>query len=285
LSRDAFRHAGALAFYTLFSMAPLSVILVAIAGVAFGAEAARGEIAARIESVIGPQVAGAIEATIRRSRFEEAGLLPTVLGVVTLLLGATTVFAQLQSSLNQLWDVMAKPSHSGLVVFVRTRLVSLSLVLIIGFLLLMSLLASTAIAALLEFAADRIPIPPSLVTAIDVATSLAVATLLFATIFKVLPDVRLRWPDMWWGAFLTAALFVAGQSLISLYLTRAAPASAYGAAGSLVALLLWVYYSSLILLFGAALTRATIRLRGDRLSPKSTAVKVHVEIVEDPGTG
>jgi len=280
LSMGAFQHAGALAFYTLFSMAPLMVILVTITGAVFGEEAARGEIASQIDGLIGPQAARAVQEAVRQSRIDQAGLLPTVLGVAALLMGSTTVFAQLQSSLNQFWGVMARPSRSGIVVFLVTRLTSLGLVLIIGFLLLTSLLVNTAVAAILQYAQDRIPVSPVVISGVNETISLLIATVLFATIFKVLPDVYLRWADMWRGAFLTALLFVAGQVVISLYLTRAAPASTYGAAGSLVALLLWVYYSSLIILFGAALTRATIRLRGDRLVPKPSAVKVSMQIVE-----
>ena len=153
--------------------------------------------------------------------------------------------------------------------------------LIIGFLLLTSFVVSTVIAAVIRFADQWIPVPALLVVAADVTVSLLIATLLFVMIFKILPDVRLRWRDVWRGAFITALLFVGGQSLISLYLTQTAPTSTYGAAGSLVMVLLWVYYSSLILFFGAALTRATIRLRGDQIIPKPTAVSVKVKIVED----
>jgi len=280
-SRHAFQHAGALAFYTLFSLAPLLIILIAIAGAVFGDEAVRGEISARIDHLIGRQAAEAVEEAVRRSRVDEAGLLPTALGVAALLFGSTTVFAQMQASLNQFWGVAARPTRNDIVVFLMTRLVSLGLVLIIGFLLLTSFVISTSIAALIQFAQDRIPVPPVIVTAIDTAVSLLVATLLFAMIFKVLPDVRLHWRDMWQGGVVTAVLFVGGQSLISLYLTRAAPASAYGAAGSLVVVLLWVYYSSLILFFGAALTRSAIRLRGDRIIPKPTAVRVSWEVEKE----
>lgn len=285
ISRNAFQHAGALAFYTLFSLAPLLVILIAIIGAVFGEEAARGEISALVGDLIGPQAAEAVEEAVRRSRIEEAGLLPTVLGVGVLLFGSTTVFAQMQASLNDFWGVAARPSRSGFVVFVTTRLASLGLVLIIGFLLLTSFVISTSIAAIIRFAEAWIPVPAIVVSAVDAIVSLVIATLLFAMIFKVLPDVRLRWRDMWRGAILTALLFVAGQFLISFYLTHAAPMSTYGAAGSLVMVLLWVYYSSLILFFGAALTRAAIRLRGDRIVPKPTAVRTKVEILEQEESG
>jgi membrane protein len=284
-SRNAFQHAGALAFYTLFSMAPLLVIVIAITGAVFGDEAARGEVAALIDDFIGPQAAEAVQAAVLQSRIEEAGMLATLLGVGALLFGATTVFAQMQASLNQFWGVVAKPSRSGILVFLTTRLISLGVVLVIGFLLLTSLVTSMGIMAIIRYAEYWVPIPPVLVTAVDIILSLATATLLFAMIFKMLPDVKLRWADVWRSALATATLFVIGQYLISLYLTQTAPGSAYGAAGSLVLVLMWVYYSSLIIFLGTALTRVAIEQRGDRIVPKSTAVRVHLDILEDDGDG
>jgi len=283
--RYAFQHAGALAFYTLFSLAPLTIIMISIAGAVFGEEAARGEISSQIQGLIGATAAEAVEDAVRSSRLEESGLLPTLLGVGALLFGATTVFAQMQASLNQFFGVVAKPSRSGLIVFVTTRLLSLGLVIIIGFLLLTSLVITLTMAATLRYAESWIPVPPLVVAAADLGVSLSIATLLSATIFKVLPDVRLRWRDMWHGAFITAVLFVTGQYLISLYLTHTAPDSTYGAAGALVLVLLWVYYSSLILLFGAAFTKVLIRQQGGRLVPKSTAVKFRTEILQELEAG
>jgi membrane protein len=162
---------------------------------------------------------------------------------------------------------------------------SLGVVLVIGFLLLTSLVMSVGIMAVISYAETWVPIPPLVVTAVDIALSLASATLLFAIIFKILPDVQLHWHDMWRSAVITALLFVSGQYLISIYLTQTAPGSTCGAAGSLVLVLMWVYYSSLILFFGTALTRVTIERRGDRIVPKSTAVRVHLDIMEDDGSG
>ena len=280
-SKAAFQHAGALAFYTLSSMAPLLIILIAIIGAVFGEEAARGGIAARLTAWVGAEASQTVQNAVLRSRIDEAGVLPTVIGVTALLFAATTVFAQMQASLNHIWGVAARPSRSGLVVFVTTRLTSLGLVLVIGFLLLTSFVMTMAVGAVLRFAEGWIPVPGVVVAAIDTTASLLVATLLFALIFKILPDVRLRWRDMWFGAVITALLFVVGQWGISLYLTRTATRSTFGAAGSVVMILLWVYYSSLILLFGAAITRAAIHLRGDRIVPKSTAVRVRVEVLEE----
>ena len=284
-SRNAFQHAGALAFYTLFSMAPLMIILVTITGAVFGDEAASGQLRQQISGLVGGEAAEVVEDAVLRSRIEEAGPLATLLGIGALIFGATTVFAQMQASLNQFWGVVAKPSRSGILVFITTRLVSLGVVIVLGFLLLTSLVMSMAIMAAVTYFQEWIRIPTIVVGAIDVALSLAIATLLFAMVFKILPDVHLEWKDVWRSAFATAMLFVIGQYLISLYLTKAAPGSTYGAAGSLVVVLMWVYYSSLILFMGTALTRAFIEQRGDRIIPKSTAVRVHLDVLEDDGRG
>nr|WP_298718110.1 YihY/virulence factor BrkB family protein [uncultured Steroidobacter sp.] len=281
LDRNAFQHAGALGFCTLFSLAPLVILLVAIVGTVYGEQAASGEISAKIADLVGAQAASAVEEAVRRSQLKEAGFLPTLLGLSALAFGATTVFAQMQSSLNQFWGVVAKPTRSGILTFVTVRLLSLSMVLIIGFLLVTSFVVSVAITGVVEYADQLIPIPPLVVRGIDMAVSLGVTTLLFGMIFKVLPDVRLQWSDVWRGAFITAVLFAIGKYLISFYLTRVAPASTYGAAGSLILVLLWVYYSSLILFFGTCLTVVTIVQRDGAVTPKRTAARLNIAIQEE----
>ncbi len=281
LDRDAFQHAGALGFCTLFSLAPLVIILVAVVGAVYGEEAASGEISAAISDLVGAQAASAVEEAVRRSRLEEAGIVPTLLGIGALLFGATTVFAQMQSSLNQFWEVRAKPARSGIVTFITVRLLSLSMVLIIGFLLLTSFVISLAITGVIEYANEWMPVPPIVIAAIDLAASLSISTLLFGMIFKVLPDVQLQWRDVWRGAFITAVLFALGKYLISIYLTHVAPASTYGAAGSLVLILLWVYYSSLILFFGTCLAAVTILHREGSITPKKTAVRTSVVVHDE----
>jgi membrane protein len=271
-SKDPFQLAGALAFYTLFSAAPLLIIAVTITGAVFGEEAARGEVAGQVAGLLGAETAEILETAIRRSRTSEGGLLPTVLGVGALLFGATTVFAQLQAALNRIWGVKPLPSRKGIWVFVLSRVVSFGMVLILGFLLLVSFLASMALQALLRHGENVLPLPPGTAWALDLALSLGIASLLFSLIFHVLPDARVAWRETWQGGLLTGVLFVAGQYLISLYLTRAGPASLYGAAGALVVLLLWVYYSSLILFFGAAFTRTLSRHRGEGVVPSPGAV-------------
>ncbi len=281
LDRNAFQLAGAIAFFTLFSLAPLMIILVTVAGVVLGEEAARGELTAQIQTLVGRQAAEAVETAVARSTIERSGLLPTLLGVGALIFGATTVFGQVQAALNRLWDVMARPSRTGVRSFLRTRLISLGLVLIMGFLLLVSFALTLAVAAVVRYASEWVPVPDALAWLADLTLSLVVVTLLFALIFKVLPDVHLGWSDMWRGAFVASALFAVGQYGISFYLTRTAPGSAYGTAGSLVILLMWVYYSSLILLFGAAFTRISLRARGGMIEPRSMAVRVRTEIVDE----
>jgi membrane protein len=280
IERDAFQHAAALAFCTLFSLAPLVIIVVAIVGVVFGEDAASGQISVAISDLVGPQAAIAVEDAVRRSRLEEAGIVPTLLGLGALIFGATTVFTQMQSALNQFWGVRSRPARNGLLVFLGVRLLSLGMVLIVGFLMLTSFVVSLSVTAVVEYAKAWVPIPGFAVVSIDLAVSLGVTTVLFGMLFKVLPDVKIRWADVWRGAFITALLFAMGKYLISLYLTHVAPASTYGAAGSLVLILLWVYYSSLILFFGTCLTIATILQRGEDVRPKKTAVRTSVVLEE-----
>lgn len=280
LERNAFQHAGALAFYTLFSLAPLVIIVVAIVGAVFGEEAAHGQLSREMQQWIGARPAEAIEEAVRQSRVQEAGLMPTLLGVGALLFGATTVFAQMQASLNSFWGVAARPSRSGIALFLKTRLLSLGLVLIIGFLMLTSFLMSMAIVTVIRFAESWIPVPPVFMAGIDILLSLSVATAIFAMIFKILPDVVMEWRDVWRAGLTTSMLFVGGQYLISFYLTTTAPASTYGAAASLVLVLFWVYYSSLILFLGTAISKTTMLQRGQEVRPKKTAVRVVMEVLE-----
>lgn len=283
LERKAFLHAGSLAFYTLFSLAPIVIIAVAVAGIIFGEDAARGQIVTQLQEVIGREGALAVQDAVARSRVEAAGLVPTIAGVIALVVGATTVFAQMQLSLNSIWDVVAKPQRSSLLILLKTRVLSLAIVLTIGFVLLVSLLLNVALKAVLRYADTWIPLHGAVLMSAEFGLSLVVITLLFAVIFKVLPDVRVAWPDVWAGAAITAVMFIAGRHLIALYLAYTAPASTYGAAGSLVLVLLWVYYSSLILFFGAAFTKAKTLASGKKIVPRAMAVRVKREVVEESG--
>ncbi len=281
IRHNAFQHAAALAFYTLFSMAPILILVVAGAGMVFGHEEARGEIVAELESMIGEEGAVAVETAIAKSGLEGTGYFSTTVGIVLLLVGATTVFGQLQQSMNDVWNVTPKPTRSSIREFIKTRILSLTLVLTIGFLLLVSLVLSTAVSAIIRFADDLVAIPSAALGGADIAVSLMVITVLFAMIFRILPDVQIGWRDAIKGALVTAVLFIIGKSGISFYLSHTGTASAYGAAGSLVVVLLWVYYSSLILLYGAEFTRAYVEATGRIVHPKRTAVKVRQQIIEE----
>jgi membrane protein len=281
LGDNAFKHAGAVSFYTLFSVAPLTIIAISVAGFIFGEDAARGELSAQIAGLVGEESAEVVESLVAASRPQESGWLPTAFGAVMLLVGASTVFGQLQESLNEIWGVVARPTRNSIVVLVIRRLMSFALVLTIGFLLLVSLMLTTVVTIVINYAQSIVPLHPVLLRAMDLGLALTVITVLFAMIFKVLPDVQLRWHDVWKGAFLTALLFSVGRFLISIYLGRTGVASTYGAAGSLVVLLMWVYYSTLILFFGVEFTRAYLEECGVKVRPKSTAVRVHRQIVAD----
>jgi membrane protein len=281
LESDAFSHAGSLAFYTLFSLAPVVIIAVTIIGVVLGEQAAQGQIFGQLQELMGAEAAAAVEQAVARSRLRESGLLPTLLGVAALLMGATTVFAQMQHSLNGIWGVASRPNRSGLFALVKRRLLSLTVVLAIGFVLLVSLLLGVVLRAVLHFTHQFVPAVAALLGTAEVLLSWLVMSMLFAAIFKVLPDVVLRWRDVFVGALVTALLFSVGKYAIALYLTHTATASTYGAAGSVVLILLWVYYSSLILLFGAAFTKVQMLARGGRVVPRNSAVRVHRERVLD----
>ncbi|MCO7245182.1 YihY/virulence factor BrkB family protein [Halomonas sp. Mc5H-6] len=281
LKRNAFSYAGSLAFYTLFSLAPTIIIAVTVIGLVLGEEAAQGQIVAQLQGTIGPDAAAVVEEAVAQSRIQEAGVMPTLLGVGALVVGATTVFAQMQFSLNTIWGVTAKPTANGALVFIKNRILSLTVVLSIGFILLVSLVLGVAIRSALGAADQLLPYVGLLSQVAESLVSLLVVALLFATIFKVLPDVVLSWQDVLIGALVTAVLFTIGRSVIAVYLAYTATASTYGAAGSVVMVLLWVYYSSLILLFGAAFTRSLLLRRGRPLVPRNSAVVIKYQEHDD----
>jgi membrane protein len=243
---------AALAFYTLFSMTPILVLAIALAGYFFGAQAAEGELVEQMRSLAGPNGAQAIQALLAAARDPAAGFVATLIASVLLLVGATSVFTELKGSLDEMWG-MGAPRRAGFTMLVRTRLLAFGLVLVLGFLLLISLAVSAALALLERYAGAW-----GSSAALSVLSSLisfGVIALLFAVIYKMLPDVELSWRDVWIGALVTAALFTLGKHAIGLYLGNGAVASSFGAAGSVVALLAWVYYSAQIFFLGAQFTR------------------------------
>ena len=281
LGSQAFIYAAALAFFTVFSIAPILVVVVAVVGLVIGESAVQGELFTQLESTLGPQAAGVVQTAVVNSQIDQSGIWPALIGIIATIVGATTVFAQMQQSLNQIWDVAPRPSKNNLWIFIKSRLLSLTIILAIGFIMLVSLLLSVALRSIMAFADDWLPVPGWMMVGMELILSLLVITLLFAAMFKILPDVLLSWRDVLLGALITAVLFTVGRSLISIYLAYTATASAYGAAGSLALLLLWVNYSSMILLFGASFTRAHLEGRGKPIRPKSTAVRVKRELIDN----
>ncbi len=265
------RLAAALAYFTIFSIAPLLIIAISVAAIFFGEEAARGQIVGQIQGLMGQEGASAIESMIANANQMEGGVISTIIGIVILLFGASGVFGQLQDALNTIWEVAPRPGQ-GVMTFLRSRFLSFGMVLVIAFLLLVSLVISAAIVGVSSYMTEVAPAMGVLWEGINFLVSFGVITLLFALIYRVLPDVRIAWGDVWIGAAVTALLFTIGRTLIGLYLGNAAVGSAYGAAGSLVVLLIWIFYSAQILLFGAEFTQVYARRYGSHIRPASFAV-------------
>ncbi len=245
---------AALSYYTLFSIAPLLIIVIAVAGMIFGEEAARGEILGQLRGVMGDQGALVIEGMLKSAHTAGKSIWAAIAGTVVLILGATAVFGELQSALDRIWRTPAPKSESGLWYLVRTRLLSFGLVLGLGFLLMVSLVVSAALSALGKFWGGWFGQWEFLLQAVNMAVSFGIFTVLFAMIYKLMPRARISWHDVWMGAGVTALLFTVGKVLIGLYLGKSSIASGFGAAGSLVVLLAWVYYSAQVFLLGAEYT-------------------------------
>lgn len=267
---------AALAFYTALSIAPLLVISLAIAGMVFGEEAARGQIQQQMGSLVGEQGGKAIQQMITSASKPSEGILATVLSTVILIIGASGVFGQMQQSLNTIWEVQPKPGR-GILGMIRDRFLSVAMVFGVAFLLLVSLLLS---AALTSMATLLNRLPESLYWLSEVihfGVTFVVITMLFAMMYKYLPDVKIAWRDVWLGAIITSALFTVGKFAIGLYLGHSSMASSYGVAGSFVVLLVWVYYSSQILFFGAEFTKVYADCYGSRIVPSENAEPVTEE--------
>jgi membrane protein len=267
---NPFQLGAALAYYTLFSMAPLLLIAIAVAGLVFGREASQNQIIGVTEDLVGVQSARAIQAIIESAgKRPDSGFFATAVGTILLLLGAGGVAGQLHDSLNTIWRVA--PTGRGIRGFLQDRLVSYSMVLSVAFLLLVSLVISAVLTAVTGIVGGVLPIDAATAHILDLVLSVAFITFLFAVIYKFVPDVRIAWRDVWIGAAVTSLLFSVGKFLIGFYLGHSSVASIYGAAGSLVTLLLWVYYSSLMFFFGAELTQVYATRYGSRVvSAEST---------------
>ena len=273
------RLAAALSCYTLISIAPLGILSVAIAGAVFGQAAARGQIATDISSMVGTRAARAIETIILNAHAPGTGTWSTVLGVVVLLLGASGVFVELQSAMNSIWKVAPKTGE-GVMTFIRQRFSSFAMVLVVALLLFASLLLSAALPILGKYLAGTMLSGQFVWQSINASASVALATLLFALIFRVVPNIDVAWKDVWPGAFVTAILFTLGKFLLSLYIENSPVTTSYGAAGSLVALVIWVYCSSQIIFFGAELTEVYSRRVGTGVQPTE-----HAFLLQRPTAG
>ncbi|CCE24232.1 YihY/virulence factor BrkB family protein [Methylotuvimicrobium alcaliphilum] len=258
---------AAVAFYTLFSMTPILVLTIAVAGYFFGAEAAQGEIITQMQALVGPNGAQAISAVLAAAHYSESGVIASVIATLLLLLGATSVFVELKDSLDEMWGT-DKPQASSLSVLFKTRVVCFGLVLVLAFLLLVSLVISTALAVIHQYVFSGLWSLAALVLSpLASLISFGVIASLFAVIYKMLPEAPLAWQDAWFGALFTAFLFTLGKYVIGVYLGNSGVTSGFGAAGSVIALLLWVYYSAQIFFFGAEFTRQ-FALRFGSLRPR-----------------
>jgi membrane protein len=271
------RLAAALAYYTAFALAPLLLIAIAVAGFFFGREAATNQIGQQLAGLLGPTAADAVNTMVEAASANQGGgIIASIIGVATLLFAASGVFGELQDSLNTIWEVQPKPNQ-GIIATVKQRFFSFAMVLGVGFLLLVSLVLSAVLGALGGLVAGDQAGESLIWKTVNFVVSFGVTTLLFALIYKILPDVKIQWRDVWVGALVTALLFTLGKAALGWYLGRPGTTSTYGAAGSFVALLLWVYYSAQILFFGAEFTQVYAKAYGSQIEPAENAIPVTEE--------
>ena len=268
---EPFRQSAVIAYYSIFSLPALLIIIINVVGIVFGKEAVQGEVSSQISGLVGPEAAQQVQSIIASTSQQGNDILGIVVGIGTLLFGATGVFYQLQQSLNNVWEVELKP-NAGYARIAIDRATSLGVILAIGFLLLVSLVLTAALTALGGWVGRQLPdFMLFLFQIVNFLVSFGVVTVLFALIYKVLPDVKISWKAVWVGAMVTALLFTIGKSAIGFYFGKFNPASAFGAAGSIILILLWVNYSALIFLFGAEFTQVYARRYGERIEPNSYA--------------
>ena len=276
----ALKFSASLAYYTVFSLAPLLLLVMSLASVFLGRDATQGQLFKELNDFVGNEAARQIQDLIARLELSGKSTISAIIGSITLIIGATTVFGEIQESINIIWQVKAKPKKAWLKML-KDRLLSGSLIISLGFLLLVSLLVNGVLLALSEKLKTYLPdITVLLFNAINVVISFLVITTLFAVIFKVLPDAKISWKDVRSGAIFTAVLFMLGRLVIGIYVASSANSSTYGAAGSLIAILLWVYYTAAILYFGAEFTKAYVDFRGKRIEPAEYAVHVEQKEIE-----
>lgn len=272
--------AAALAFYTVFSLAPMLIILIAIASTILGGEAIRQTIISQFSDYVGYKGAKIIAVILEQAR--QKSNLATAVGLGTLLFGATAVFTELQDALNSIWEIRVKPGNF-VKMFFRKRLMSFLMILGIGVLLLASLMVSAGLAAAVAYLGEALPAASYVLELAQFTVSFTVITVLFAAIYKVLPDVKIQWSDVWIGAAVTSLLFTIGKTVIGVYLVRSTVGSAYGAAGSFVILLVWVYYSAQVFFLGAEFTQVYARWRGSPIVPDENAVRFTTAVHDETG--
>jgi membrane protein len=275
--REPFSNSIIIAYYTIFSLPGLLVIIVNLAGYFFGQEAVASQISSQVGGLVGGDTAKSIDEMVANASRSEGTGLATVLSVATLLFGATGVFYQIQQILNKMWEVKPKPKQK-ILKLIKDRVFSFGLILVIGFLMLVSLVLSAAVASVSKWVSNYIS--ETLVVlfgAVDIILSIGVSTLLFAAIYKFLPDAKIRWRDVWVGAALTSVLFVIAKFLLGIYFGHSNPGSTYGAAGSIILIMLWVSYAGLILLFGAEFTKVYADTYGEKIEPTEGAVSTEGE--------
>ena len=273
----ALKYSASLAYYTLFSLAPLLLLLISLAGIFLGKDASQGKIFAEINGLVGADAAKSIQDMIKHLQTSGKSTISVIIGIITLIIGATTVFGEIQESINLIWQVKPKPKVAW-IKLLKDRLLSGSMIVTLGFLLLVSLIVNGALLALSTKLESFLPaITITLFNILNVAISFVVIAVLFGIIFKVLPDANIKWRDVRSGAIFTAVLFMIGRLLIGIYISSTS--STYGAAGSLIVILLWIYYTAAILYFGAEFTRAYADFYGIRIEPAEFAV--HIEQKEE----
>jgi membrane protein len=273
-SKDPFKESAVIAYYAIFSLPGLLVVIITIAGYAFGQEAVNNQVSGQIAGMFGDETAKQIQDMIAKASETKNSIIATILGVITILVGATGVFAQFQKSLNIIWEVKADESKSGIWQLIKVRLFSFGLIISIAFILIVSLVITTVLAALGDWLSGNFSESLLIIIqALNFILSIAVLAVLFALMFKFFPDAKIKWRHVWVGSIVTALLFELGKFALSLYFGKADPGTGYGAAGSIILILLWVSYSSMIVFYGAEFTRAFATLRDGEVHPSENAVR------------
>jgi membrane protein len=273
---NCFRHSAAISYYTIFSLAPIILIVITLAGTVFGHEAVSGQIYTQISGLIGKEGGSAVEQLVEASYLEGKSWISTLVSAITLLLSATATFGVLQDSLNTIWDIKVRPNASWLRL-IFTRLLSFAVLIGIGAMLIVSLVANAILIALQGYISSLLgPFSVYAIQLVQLALDVGILSVLFALIFKLLPDVRLRWPDVWPASLVTAFLFTIGKFGIGLYLGKSNLASTYGAAASIIIIMLWVNYSAWIFFIGAEYIYVLMRRRGHKIIPSKYAMRVHI---------